>query len=239
MNYIIQIHREGIMKKILVVDDEKRIREIIVMYLIKEGYDVNDFDNADSAYDYFKLNGADLIVLDIMMRGTNGLDLCKKIRKESDVPIIFVSARNEELDRILGLELGADDYLAKPFSPRELVVRIKTILKRTTRPIEHIDDVLKSKDLEIYVNRRIVKCDGQDIAFTIKEYEVLELLMKNIDLPLSREQIIESIWGYDYDGYDRNVDDTIKRVRKKLITANSEIQIKTVWGYGYRIDNNE
>ncbi len=227
------------MKHIFIVDDEKRIRDLIEMYLKKENYKTTTFESADGVLSAIKEHMPDLLVLDIMMQGLNGLDLCKEIRKISEVPIIFVSARSDELDRILGLELGADDYLAKPFSPRELVVRIKTILKRTTRPIEHIDDVLKSKDLEIYVNRRIVKCDGQDIAFTIKEYEVLELLMKNIDLPLSREQIIESIWGYDYDGYDRNVDDTIKRVRKKLITANSEIQIKTVWGYGYRIDNNE
>ena len=227
------------MKHIFIVDDEKRIRDLIEMYLKKENYKTTTFESADGVLSAIKEHMPDLLVLDIMMQGLNGLDLCKEIRKISEVPIIFVSARSDELDRILGLELGADDYLSKPFSPRELVVRIKTILKRTTRPIEHIDDVLKSKDLEIYVNRRIVKCDGQDIAFTIKEYEVLELLMKNIDLPLSREQIIESIWGYDYDGYDRNVDDTIKRVRKKLITANSEIQIKTVWGYGYRIDNNE
>ena len=227
------------MKHIFIVDDEKRIRDLIEMYLKKENYKTTTFESADGVLSAIKEHMPDLLVLDIMMQGLDGLDLCKEIRKISEVPIIFVSARSDELDRILGLELGADDYLAKPFSPRELVVRIKTILKRTTRPIEHIDDVLKSKDLEIYVNRRIVKCDGQDIAFTIKEYEVLELLMKNIDLPLSREQIIESIWGYDYDGYDRNVDDTIKRVRKKLITANSEIQIKTVWGYGYRIDNNE
>ncbi len=227
------------MKHIFIVDDEKRIRDLIEMYLKKENYKTTTFESADGVLSAIKEHMPDLLVLDIMMQGLNGLDLCKEIRKISEVPIIFVSARSDELDRILGLELGADDYLAKPFSPRELVVRIKTILKRTTRPIEHIDEVLKSKDLEIYVNRRIVKCDGQDIAFTIKEYEVLELLMKNIDLPLSREQIIESIWGYDYDGYDRNVDDTIKRVRKKLITANSEIQIKTVWGYGYRIDNNE
>lgn len=227
------------MKHIFIVDDEKRIRDLIEMYLKKEGYKTTTFQSADGVLSAIREYMPDLLILDIMMPGLNGLDLCKEIRKISEVPIIFVSARSDELDRILGLELGADDYLAKPFSPRELVVRIKTILKRTTRPIGHTDEVLKSKDLEIYVNRRMVKCNGQDIPFTIKEYEVLEFLMKNIDLPLSREQIIESIWGYDYDGYDRNVDDTIKRVRKKLKTAKSTIQIKTVWGYGYRIDNNE
>ena len=227
------------MKHIFIVDDEKRIRDLIEMYIKKEGYNTTTFESADGVLSAIREFMPDLLVLDIMMQGLDGLDLCKEIRKISEVPIIFVSARSDELDRILGLELGADDYLAKPFSPRELVVRIKTILKRTTKSSEHNDEILKTKDLEIYVQRRIVKCMGQDIPLTIKEYEVLEFLMKNINLPLSREQIIESIWGYDYDGYDRNVDDTIKRLRKKLKTAKSRVVIKTVWGYGYRIDDNE
>lgn len=223
------------MKKILVVDDEKRIRDIIVMYLLKEGYEVKDFDNADSAYDYFEKNKVDLIVLDIMMRGTNGLDLCKKIRKTSDVPIIFVSARTEELDRILGLELGADDYLPKPFSVRELVIRIKNILRRTEGQFLQKDDFVFSRDLMIYPEQRIVKVNDQELALTTKEYEVLKILVENKGYPLSRDKIIQNIWGYEYDGYDRNVDDTIKRLRKKLKEANSKAEIQTVWGFGYKI----
>lgn len=223
------------MKNILVVDDEKRIRDIIAMYLLKEGYEVHDFDNADDAYNYFEKNSVDLIVLDIMMRGTNGLDLCKKIRKTSDVPIIFVSARTEELDRILGLELGADDYLPKPFSVRELVIRIKNILRRTDGQFQPKVDFLNSRDLTIYPEQRIVKVEDTELSLTTKEFEVLKYLVENKGYPLSRDKIIQSIWGYEYDGYDRNVDDTIKRLRKKLKEAHSMVEIQTVWGFGYKI----
>lgn len=223
------------MKNIIVVDDEKRIRDIIVMYLLKEGYEVHDFDNADDAYNYFTKNNVDLMVLDIMMRGTNGLDLCKKIRKTSDVPIIFVSARTEELDRILGLELGADDYLPKPFSVRELVIRIKNILRRTDGQLQAKMDFLSSRDLTIYPEQRIVKVSDAELSLTTKEFEVLKYLVENKGYPLSRDRIIQSIWGYEYDGYDRNVDDTIKRLRKKLKEVNSMVEIQTVWGFGYKI----
>ncbi len=223
------------MKKILVVDDEKRIREIIVMYLLKEGYEVADFDNADSAYDYLQSNPVDLVVLDIMMRGTNGLDLCKKIRKTSEVPIIFVSARNEELDRILGLELGADDYLPKPFSVRELVIRIKNILRRTEGQFQPKSESIFARDLVIYPEQRIAKINESELVLTTKEFEVLKYLVENKGYPLSRDKIIQNIWGYEYDGYDRNVDDTLKRLRKKLKEANSRVEVQTVWGFGYKI----
>ena len=205
------------------------------MYLLKEGYEVSDFDNADSAYEYFEKNKVDLIVLDIMMRGTNGLDLCKKIRRTSDVPIIFVSARTEELDRILGLELGADDYLPKPFSVRELVIRIKNILRRTEGQFTPKDDSIFSRDLVIYPEQRIVKVNDTELALTTKEFEVLKILVENKGYPLSRDKIIRNIWGYEYDGYDRNVDDTIKRLRKKLKEADSKVEVQTVWGFGYKI----
>ncbi len=228
------------MKKIIVVDDEKRIREIIVMYLIKEGYEVADFDNADDAYEYFKNNNVDLMVLDIMMRGMNGLDLCKKVRRESDTPIIFVSARNEELDRILGLELGADDYLSKPFSVRELVVRIKNILKRSESNISHKEEsILNVKELSIYPEQRVAKISDKEVSLTTKEYEVLKYLVENKGYPLSRDKIIQNIWGYEYDGYDRNVDDTVKRLRKKLKESGSTVEIQTVWGFGYKVMNDE
>lgn len=223
------------MKNILVVDDEKRIREIIVMYLTKEGYEVADFDNADSAFDYFEKNPVDLIVLDIMMRGTNGLDLCKKIRKRSDVPIIFVSARNEELDRVLGLELGADDYLPKPFSIRELIIRIKNILRRVDGTSAAREEQMGVLDLKILPDQRAVKIHDKELVLTTKEYEVLKYLVENKGYPLSRNKIISSIWGYEYDGYDRNVDDTVKRLRKKMKEVDSKVEIQTVWGFGYKI----
>ncbi|EFE28778.1 response regulator receiver domain protein [Filifactor alocis ATCC 35896] len=228
------------MKHILIVDDEKRIRDLIVMYLKKEGYEVTDFDNADKAYEFLQNNEVDLLVLDIMMRGMNGLDLCKKVRMTSEVPIIFVSARSEELDRILGLELGADDYLAKPFSVRELVVRIKNILRRTNAVVQKKEDnVLSVEDLKIFIEQRIVKVGEEEVALTTKEYEVLKYLVENKGYPLSRDKIIQNIWGYEYDGYDRNVDDTIKRLRKKLKDIESKVKIQTVWGYGYKVQEDE
>ena len=228
------------MKHILIVDDEKRIRDLIVMYLKKEGYEVTDFDNAEKAYEFLQNNEVDLLVLDIMMRGMNGLDLCKKVRATSEVPIIFVSARSEELDRILGLELGADDYLAKPFSVRELVVRIKNILRRTNTVVQKKEDnILSVEDLKIYIEQRIVKVGEVEVALTTKEYEVLKYLVENKGYPLSRDKIIQNIWGYEYDGYDRNVDDTIKRLRKKLKDIDSKVKIQTVWGYGYKVQEDE
>ena len=228
------------MKHILIVDDEQRIRDLIVMYLKKEGYEVTDFDNADKAYEFLQNNEVDLLVLDIMMRGMNGLDLCKKVRMTSEVPIIFVSARSEELDRILGLELGADDYLAKPFSVRELVVRIKNILRRTNAVVQKKEDnVLSVEDLKIFIEQRIVKVGEEEVALTTKEYEVLKYLVENKGYPLSRDKIIQNIWGYEYDGYDRNVDDTIKRLRKKLKDIESKVKIQTVWGYGYKVQEDE
>ena len=196
---------------------------------------VADFDNADATFEYMQNNVVDLVVLDIMMRGTNGLDLCKKIRKTSEVPIIFVSARNEELDRILGLELGADDYLSKPFSVRELVIRIKNILRRTEGQFQPKSEYIFTRDLIIYPDQRIAKINEAELVLTTKEFEVLKYLVENKGYPLSRDKIIQNIWGYEYDGYDRNVDDTIKRLRKKLKEADSRVEVQTVWGFGYKI----
>ena len=211
------------MKKIYIVDDEQRIRELIQMYLKKEGYDTKIFSNAKDALEEFKNQEPDLMILDIMMREMDGLELCREIRKTSDVPIIFVSARSEELDRILGLELGADDYLAKPFSPRELMVRVKTILKRVSQNAN-----ADSKDKK-----------EEPKVLKVSEFDILEYLLRNISTPLSREQITAKIWGNDRDGYERNVDDAIKRVRKKLKEYRVNLEIRTVWGIGYRIDVNE
>ncbi|PAB58159.1 DNA-binding response regulator [Anaeromicrobium sediminis] len=223
------------MKHIFVVDDEKNIRELISMYLKKEGYKVTIFSNGENVISEMNRLKPDLIVLDIMMEGIDGLDLCKEIRKNSEIPIIFVSARGEEFDRILGLELGADDYLSKPFSPRELVVRIKTILRRLNKTNINSNDI-KVKDIVICTDRRVVNKDDNEIKFTTKEYELIEFFSKNINMPFTRETLINKVWGYDYIGDERAIDDLVKRLRKKLKDADSEVQITTVWGYGYRMD---
>lgn len=228
-------------KLIFVVDDEKKIRDLIYTYLCKEGYVVEVFEDGESALQRFKSNPPDMLVIDIMMPGMDGYTLCKEIRKSSEVPIIMVSAKDDEIDRILGLELGSDDYISKPFSPRELVARVKTIFRR----IRDIDDniaeparnEIKCADITIYPDERRVLKDKNELDFTPKEYELLVYLIKNRNRVYTRDQLISSIWGYDYIGDNRAVDDLVKKVRRKLSEIDSCLQITTVWGYGYKISN--
>ncbi len=222
------------MKHIFVVDDEKNIRDLIAKYLESEGYKVTLFDKGTNVKGEVDRLDPDLIVLDINMPEVDGLAVCKEIRKTSEIPIIFVSARDEEFDRILGLELGGDDYMAKPFSPRELMVRIKTVLKRTYGSESSSSEKIV-RDLAIDYEKRVVKKSDQELKFTTKEYELLEFFIRNINLPFTREQLIEKIWGYDYLGDLRVIDDLVKRIRRKLKQVDSCVEIETVWGYGYKI----
>lgn len=223
--------------KIFVIDDEKNIRNLIDKYLKKENYNTFLFDGTEDIIKEFNNIKPDLIVLDIMMKDIDGLTLCKEIRKISEVPIIFVSAKNEEFDRILALELGGDDYLAKPFSPRELVIRIKKILKRVGHRNEKDNNKIIIKDVILDSRRRNVYLNEKEVEFTKKEFDLLEFLFINKNIAFKREVLIEKIWGYDYIGDTRVVDDLIKRIRKKLKL--SKIQIKTVWGFGYKVDEDE
>lgn len=224
------------MKHIFVVDDERNIRDLIKKYLEKEGYKVTTFEDARQVIGELSRLKPDLLVLDIMLPGLDGMELCKEIRKNSELPIIFVSARDEELDKILGLELGADDYLTKPFSPRELVVRIKNIFKRLDKAGNLSTGGIMVGDIFLYCDRRFVEKDGTEIKFTTREYELFEFLARNKNLPFTRKQLLEKVWGYDYTGDERLVDDLIKRIRKKLKEAGAKLEVTTVWGYGYRID---
>lgn len=225
------------MKHIFVVDDELNIRELIKKYLEKEGYRVSVFaDGSRLAADVDQYN-PDLLVLDIMLPGEDGLSLCREVRKKHELPIIFVSAKDEEFDRVLGLELGGDDYLTKPFSPRELVARVKNIFKRLDRSGESPTREMKIKDLVIFPEQRYVARADKEIRLTVKEYELLEFLCRNRRISFTREQLIEKIWGYDYTGEARIVDDLVKRLRKKIAEGGSVLEITTVWGYGYRVDD--
>ncbi|MFZ7104832.1 MAG: response regulator transcription factor [Peptococcaceae bacterium] len=223
------------MKHIFIVDDERNIRDLIKKYLEKEGYKVTCFANGQNVSSETVRLKPDLLVLDIMMPGMDGLELCKELRMKSDVPIIFVSAKDEEFDRILGLELG-DDYLTKPFSPRELIVRIKNIFRRLAKDHTEVKEEIIIKDIKLYSSRRYVVKDSQELKLTTKEYDLFEYLVKNKNMPFTREQLLEKIWGYNYLGDDRVIDDLVKRIRKKLKEADSRLEIITVWGYGYRID---
>ncbi len=227
-------------KLIYVVDDEKSIRDLIKAYLVKEGYTVKTFQSGESALAAFNNTKCHLMVIDIMMTGMDGYELCREIRKSSDIPIIMVSAKDDEIDRILGLELGSDDYLSKPFSPRELVVRIKNIFRRIDKSNDNnMDEKEINKmlinDLIILEDERKAVANGNELKLTNKEFEFLLFMVKNKNRAFSREQILDNIWGYDYYGEERAVDDLVKRIRKKLRETNSKVEILTVWGYGYKI----
>lgn len=220
------------MKTIYIVDDEANIRDLIKKYLDKEGFRAETFSGADGALEAMNQDKPDLFVLDITMPGMDGLELCREIRRGGNTPIIFVSARGEELDRVLGLELGADDYLAKPFSPRELVARIKSVLRRSATTSR--TKIQQLKELTFYTDERRVTVNGNEIEFTPKEYELLVFLAGNTNRAFSRDQLLDHIWGFDYVGDIRAVDDLVKRVRKKI--KDSSVEIQTVWGYGYKLN---
>ena len=207
------------MKHVFVIDDDANIRQLILRYLEKEGYKVTAFKNAEHVFEAFNMLQPDALVLDIMMPGTmDGLDLCKKIRTVSQVPIIFVSAKDEAVDRIIGLELGADDYLSKPFSPRELLVRLKIIFRRI-EPVmvsDHETTTYQIKDLKIDDSKRVCSVKDKELSLTNNEYMLLAYLVKNKNISFTRENLIQNIWGYDYVGESRMIDDLVKRLRKKL-----------------------
>ena len=229
-------------KHIYVVDDEKNICELIKKYLIKEGYTVDVFYDGKSAYDAFLINPPDMFVIDVMMAGMDGFTLCKEIRKKSNEPIIIVSAKGEEIDRILGLELGSDDYISKPFSVRELVVRIKSIFRRMNiikssiaEENKEVKNIIKCCDITFLPDERRALKNDIELDFTAKEYDFLCFLSKNKNKIFNREQLINNIWGYEYIGDTRAIDDLVKRVRKKLTKVESNMEIVTVWGFGYKI----
>ena len=229
-------------KKIYVVDDEQNIREIICSYLKKEGFETKEFVDGESLLAEIENSDyPDMFIIDIMMPGISGFELCNAIRKKENTPIIIVSARDEELDRILGIEMGADDYLMKPFSPRELVARVNAIFRRIDGNGKEVKTNLPAcRDIKIYPEeRRIVKIDGEnetDIAFTAMEFNFIYFMVTNKNKVFNRDQLLQQIWGYQYTGEDtRAVDDLVKRIRKKLDAAGTEFSIETVWGYGYKV----
>jgi DNA-binding response OmpR family regulator len=229
---------EASTKLIFVIDDDPTIRMIVERYLLQEGYKVMTFENGTNVLEACHEHKPDMLIMDIMMPGINGYELCKKIRAESDVPIIMVSAKDEEIDKIVGLELGSDDYLSKPFSPRELVARVKTIFRRVSHPSNGQDantNVKTFHDIQIMLDERRVLCKGQEISFTTKEYDLFSYLLIHQPKVFTREQLLNQVWGYDYIGDVRAIDDLVKRIRKKLAQVNSIVEIKTVWGYGYKI----
>lgn len=234
------LEEKSMQKLIYVCDDEENIRELMRSYLVREGYSVETFEEGEALLGAFAKKEPDMIILDIMMPGISGLDICRELRKVSEVPIILVSARDDTFDKVLGLELGSDDYIAKPFSPRELLARIKTIFRRIKEPEAKTpgEDKLKDfqvRDILIKSYERVVYKEKDTVDFTIKEYDLFFFLASNKNMVFNRDQLLNAVWGEDFYGDSRSVDDLIKRIRKKLARVGSELEITTVWGYGYKI----
>lgn len=226
-------------RRILIADDDNNIRELIKIYLLKEGFEV--FEAVDGAETIVKTQQSkpDLLVLDIMMPVLDGIEVCRQIRRFSKLPIIMLTARADDDDRITGLETGADDYLTKPFNPRELVARINAVLRRSEeRASAKTSDVLVMPHLIIDHNNYLVTVDGMEVNLTNKEFELLWFLAQNTNKVYTRDQLLEMVWGYEYYGDTRTVDTHVKRLRAKLsIKDDFGWDIKTVWGVGYKFED--
>ena len=219
-------------KQILVVEDEAKIANVIKDYLENADYGVMLLSRGDAVLPQVRKSMPDLIVLDIMLPGKDGMEICREIRKISDVPIIMLTAKVEEIDRLIGLELGADDYICKPFSPREVVARVKAVLRRT-QP-EPASEQLAAGPIFLNQIKHFAAINGQELQLTNSEFELLSLFMANPDRVFSRNDLISMVQGYDFEGYDRTIDSHIKNLRKKIAKQLPGKQvIKTIYGVGY------
>jgi DNA-binding response OmpR family regulator len=225
---------EGKIGKVLIVDDDENISEVIKMYLENSGYDTKVSHNGREAQEFFVQYKPDLVLLDIMLPSVDGIDVLKWIRKQSETPVIMLTAKGETFDKVLGLELGADDYIVKPFEPKEMVARVKAVLRRYS--VENEDkEVLKFPDLTVDINSYNVTFKGEDIKMPPKEFELLYFLASNKNRVFTREQLLCEVWGYDYPGDSRTVDVHIKRLREKL-HGGANWELETVWGVGYKFE---
>ncbi len=229
--------------RILVVDDEERIRRLLKMYLEREEYEVEDAENGEIALQMALENNYDLILLDLMMPGMDGIEVCQELRKTKATPIIMLTAKGEEANRVQGFEAGTDDYIVKPFSPREVVLRVKALLRRSSstkflQTETTTKDVLVFSHLSIDNDAHRVTVDGTEISLTPKEYELLYYLAQSPDKVFAREQLLKDVWNYEFFGDLRTVDTHIKRLREKLnrISPEAAAMIATVWGVGYKFE---
>ena len=223
--------------RILIADDDANVHQSLNAYFKREGYQTISAFDGEQALNMARMAQPDMILLDVMMPRQDGLAVCSEIRKISNVPIIMISAKAEELDKLLGLELGADDYITKPFSPREVVARVKTVLRRMRDfSRDGSEAQVTVGNLSIDMSAFTVRLDGEVVPCTPKEIEILWTLASNPGMVFSREHILQSIWGYDFLGDTRAVDSHIKRIRAKLCKEDNTWDIRTVWGVGYRFE---
>ncbi|MGE7989343.1 response regulator transcription factor [Lysinibacillus fusiformis] len=220
---------------IAVVDDDQHIRNLVEAYLQKENYRTVGLGSAEEAWTLWQTNPPDMWVLDIMLPGMDGYEFCKRIRYEVETPIIMISARDNEVDKILGLELGSDDYMVKPFSPRELVARIKRQLQRTYRANLLVEEAPSNRieigQLQLLLEERRVFWQGEEMELTSKEFVMLKVFAESPNRAFTRDELLTLVWGDDYFGSDRAIDHLIKRIRKKI----EQVPIEAVWGHGYRL----
>ncbi|WP_204600170.1 response regulator transcription factor [Clostridium pascui] len=225
---------DGKIAKVLVVDDDNNICEVIKMYLENAGYEVRVSNDGKEAQEAFLEYKPELVLLDIMLPHIDGVDVLKWIRKDSEVPVIMLTAKGETFDKVLGLELGADDYIVKPFEPKELLARIKAVLRRYSSENEN-KEILKFEDLIVDSNSYNVIYKGEEVKMPPKEFELLHYLASNKNRVFTREQLLCEVWGYDYPGDSRTVDVHVKRLREKL-QGGFNWSIETVWGVGYKFE---
>ena len=219
--------------KILVVDDESRMRKLVKDFLVKSNYDVLEAEDGSQALDlFFEQNDIALIILDVMMPKMDGWQVCREIRSYSKVPIIMLTAKSDERDELQGFELGVDEYISKPFSPKILVARVEAILRRTNQI--NADEILEAGGITINKAAHIVTLDGKQIDLSYKEFELLSYFVENRGIALSREKILNSVWNYDYFGDARTIDTHVKKLRNKM--GNKGDLIKTIWGMGYKFE---
>ena len=227
------------MTRVLVVEDEQSLREPLVYLLEKEGYEVVEAADGNIAVALFNEKGADLILLDLMLPGMNGNEVCRTIRQSSNVPIIMLTAKDSEIDKVVGLEIGADDYVTKPYSTRELLARMKAVLRRQAEPTSVVvaEGILEAGSVRMDVERHIVSVNGAKVSMPLKEFELLELLLENVNRVLTRGQIIDRVWGSNYFGDTKTLDVHIKRIRSKIEEDPARpVHILTVRGLGYKFE---
>jgi two-component system response regulator RegX3 len=225
------------MTKVLVVEDERSLREPLVYLLEKEGYEVIEAEDGAKALTLFESVGADIILLDLMLPEVSGNEVCRVIRQTSSVPIIMLTAKDSEIDKVVGLEIGADDYVTKPYSTRELLARMKAVLRRKVEPAVVSSGLLEAGSIRMDVERHIVTVNGNKVSMPLKEFELLELLLENVNRVLTRGQIIDRVWGSNYYGDTKTLDVHIKRIRSKIEDDPARpVHLMTVRGLGYKFE---
>ena len=225
------------MTRILVVEDEESFSDPLSYMLRKEGYEVAIAETGPDALTQFDAAGADLVLLDLMLPGLSGIDVCRALRQRSSVPVIMLTAKDSEIDKVVGLEIGADDYVTKPYSSRELLARIKAVLRRLAEPEELLPATLEAGPVRMDVDRHTVTCRGEPVSLPLKEFELLEMLLRNAGRVMTRMQLIDRVWGSDYVGDTKTLDVHVKRLRSKVeIDPSAPKHLVTVRGLGYKFE---